>query len=85
MELSTKEGFFAIVLIKSQPQIQTINIVNKIKKIGDIKNIYEVAGDFDIVIEVVTQSPEKFNEIIEKIRTIEGILNTESLTVLKIT
>lgn len=84
VEISTKEGFFAVVLVKSQSQVNTAIIVNKIKKIEGIKNVYEVAGEFDIIIEITTESPEKFNEVIEKIRSIEGILETKSLTVLKI-
>ena len=84
IEISTKEGFFAVVLVKSQSQVNTTIIVNKIKKIDGIKNVYEVAGEFDIIIEVTTESSERFNDIIEKIRSIEGILETKSLTVLKI-
>ncbi len=84
VELSTKAGFTAFVLARSQTQIQSSVIASKVRKIEDVKSVYQTAGEYDFVIEVVTSSPEKFNETIEKIRSVQGITQTESLTVLKI-
>ena len=41
-------------------------------------------GETDVVVEVSTDSAESFNSIIEKIRAIDGVESTKSLTVLKI-
>ena len=84
VDLSTKAGFTAFVLVRSQPQIQSSVITSKIKRMEDVKSVYQTAGEYDLIIEVVTSSPEKFNETIEKIRYVEGVTQTESLTVLKI-
>ena len=84
VELSTKAGFTAFVLARSQPQVLSSEITSKIRKITDVKNIYQTGGEYDLVVEVVTTSPEAFNDVIEKIRSVQGITQTESLTVLKI-
>lgn len=84
IDIAPVTGFSAFVLIKTDPQVRTGLIVNKIKKIEDVKRIYEVAGDFDVIVEIFTASAERFNNKIEKIRTLNGVLKTESLVVLKV-
>ena len=84
VDVTTKTGFSAIVLLKSKTHIKTFEIVDKLKKIKDIKNIYETAGEYDIILEIVTESAEMFNNIIETVRYVEGIEDTETLAILKI-
>ena len=84
IELSTLSGFSAFVLVKSNPQVQTKKIIKKIQKIEDVKNIYETTGEYDIILQIITTSANQFNNIIEKIRTVEGIKETKSLTLLDI-
>lgn len=84
IEISTKTGFSTMVLIKSKPQVNTSKIVENIKKIKDVESIFETAGDYDVIVNIVTISAESFNNIIERVRKIDGILETETLTILKI-
>ncbi len=83
IEISTKTGFSAIVLIKCKPQINTSKIVESIKEIKDVESVFETAGEYDVIINIVTTSAESYNTIIERVRRVEGILNTETLTILK--
>jgi DNA-binding Lrp family transcriptional regulator len=85
VERSTLFGFSAVVLVETQPNVQTSVIVDKIKKIEDIKRIYELSGGYDVLVKITTKSADKFNNIIEKIRAIQGIIKTKSLIILKIT
>jgi len=84
VELSTSVGFSALVLINTLPKVQTDGVVKKILGIAGVKRVFETAGETDVVTEISTDSAESFNNIIEKIRGIEGIESTKSLTVLKI-
>ncbi|MAG41305.1 MAG: hypothetical protein CL951_05280 [Erythrobacteraceae bacterium] len=72
----------AIVGIETNPHIETRNIVENLKKVG-LKEIYEVTGRFDIVCIIDTQSTEGMNDVLEKIRILEGINHTETFTILK--
>ncbi len=84
VELSTAVGFSALVLINTLPKVQTETVVKKILSISGVKKTFETAGETDVVVEVSTDSAEKFNDIIERIRGIEGVAGTKSLTILKV-
>ncbi len=84
VDLGTSRGFMAVVLLESDPSKPTNAIVEKMLAISDVVKVYESAGRWDIVTLVDTQSPEKFNDVIEEIRSIGGIVDTETLTVLKV-
>jgi DNA-binding Lrp family transcriptional regulator len=80
--LETAEDVFAVVGIETETKTETKKIVDRIKTFG-IENIYEVTGRFDIICEVPSSNMEKVNEILEKIRSTQGVLHTETFTVLK--
>lgn len=82
--VTTKVGFSSIVLIKTSPQTKTSSIVERIKKLKEVKEIFEVTGDVDIIIKVLCNNAEEFNEVIEKVREIPNILETRTYTILKI-
>ena len=84
VDLSTNDAFVAIVLLKTDPQIKTAEIVSKLNLIKGIKDIYETAGEWDVAIKVVVKSAGIFNDIIERIRRTKGIMDTQSLTVLNV-
>jgi len=82
--ITSKIGFTGIVLAKTSTQVKTPTIVENMKKIEDVKEIFEVSGDADIVLKVAADSPESFNSVIEKLRGIHGVLETKTYAVLKI-
>jgi len=71
-----------IVGIETDTHTKTEKIANRLKETG-IKKIYEVTGKYDIICLIETRDMEKTNEILEKIRAIEGVLHTETFTILK--
>ena len=79
--IETSQDTFAIVGIETETKTQTKNIVDKIKSLG-VGNIYEVTGRFDIICMVPSTDREKVNEVLENIRSIEGVLHTETFTIL---
>lgn len=82
--LSTKSGFMAFVFIRTDTRIPTAQVVKRLRAIEGTGIIYETAGPNDIVLRAATSSAEAFNDLIDKIRAIDGVLHTESLTVLKV-
>jgi Lrp/AsnC family transcriptional regulator of lysine biosynthesis len=73
---------YVIVGVQTNPQFPTTKIVQQISRYG-VNRIFEVTGRFDAICLITTDTMEKTNEILEKIRTTEGIVHTETFTVLK--
>lgn len=83
-ELSTKTGFRAIVLLKCDSRSITKKIVGKLLALDEVKRALEVSGEWDVVVEASTGSAEEYNDAVEKIRAVDGVQETQSLIVLKI-
>ncbi|MBI4173371.1 MAG: Lrp/AsnC family transcriptional regulator [Candidatus Aenigmarchaeota archaeon] len=79
-----KSLFRAIVLLDTQPSMPTDSIIAELSRMKEIKKFLEVSGEWDVAMEVTCPTSERFNQVIERIRTTRGVLRTESLVVLKI-
>lgn len=72
----------AYVLIVTDPG-KTRHVHEEINKVPSIKEMHEVMGPYDIVVEIEVESLQEIPEILgERIRTIEGIQSTTSLVTL---
>ena len=79
--IESDQDAFAIVGIETETKTETKKIVDKIKSYG-IDTLYEVTGRFDVICMIPSLEREKVNDILEKIRTTQGVLHTETFTVL---
>ena len=84
VEISTSFGFISLVLLNTQTQESTYQIVEQIKTIEGVKRVYETTGEWDVVVYVLCNSPKEFNIIIENIRKLKGVNKSTSLTVLNV-
>ncbi len=84
VEISTSFGFISLVLLNTQTQESTYQIVEQIKNIEGVKRVYETTGEWDVVAYVLCNSPKEFNIIIENIRKLKGVNKSTSLTVLNV-
>ncbi len=58
------------------------DLISQLKKIDEIKNAMITYGDYDIVIEAITESTQKMDELItSEIRKLEKIRTTITLRV----
>lgn len=80
LELETETT--AVIEIITNPNVATKNIVEEMKNF-DVAEIYEVAGRFTILCIINTKNLEEANNLIEKIRAIKGVMQTETFPVLK--
>lgn len=80
--ISVKSDTAALVEVKTAPNIQTTKIAQHIKHLG-VHIVLEVAGDYDIICFITADNLEQMNVLIEKIRTVKGVLSTQTLPVLK--
>lgn len=80
VELSTFTT--AMVEIITSSSVPTQKISEKIKRLG-VSRVFEVTGRFTIVAIVQADDLQKLNAVLESIRAIEGVIQTETFPVLK--
>ena len=72
----------AFVEITTSSSIPTLRISEKIKTLGAVR-VFEVTGSFTILAMIQTESLDKLNHVLELVRSIEGVIQTETFPVLK--
>ncbi|MFH1587724.1 MAG: Lrp/AsnC family transcriptional regulator [Candidatus Diapherotrites archaeon] len=82
-DVSLRNQFMAIALLKTAAEEYTPKVVAKLNKIRGSWKVFEVSGQWDIVLLASLPSPEEYNEFIEKVRNTRGVESTQSLIVLR--
>ncbi|MBS7626959.1 homocitrate synthase [Candidatus Bathyarchaeota archaeon] len=73
----------ALIRVKCESNIYTTAIARRLKALKKINKVYEVTGNYDIEVTVIADSTAELNEMLERIREIEGVEATETQLVLK--
>ncbi len=76
-------GLKAIIEISVGANVHTTKIAESIKLIEGVESVYEVSGNRDIIAIIDVENTLKLNDVIEKIRSIKDVSNTETQLVLK--
>ena len=72
----------AFILVRAQPKIYQ-NVLNSLKQVDDIYEIFDVTGQFYSVLKVRTTGTDQLTKIIDEIEKIEGVAGTETIIVLR--
>jgi DNA-binding Lrp family transcriptional regulator len=75
-------------LIKAHVQIQvdqklTRRTLSEIDKIGEVRAVYAVSGDYDLIAVLAAESTEKLSATLDGLANLEGVERTNSLVVLE--
>ena len=73
----------AIVMIEVESHVYTTAVVRRLKSIPHVTDLYEVTGSYDISLYIRAENTRDLNNLIEEIRTIPGVKQTETRLVLK--
>ena len=73
----------AIVMLEVESHVYTSTVVRRLRGFTNISSVYEVTGDHDISAFVNVENVAALNNLIEEIRTIQGIKRTQTRMVLK--
>jgi DNA-binding Lrp family transcriptional regulator len=76
-------GVRALTFISVNPAFPTFEVSKKVNNFNGIEKIYEVTGEYDIVMVSNAINMEGINYIIEEIRKIEGVVKTNTIIVLR--
>ncbi len=83
LEYQAPGEVMAVILVKVQPPVQTPEISRRIMENTMVDRVYEVTGEYDIVVMARARSTDDLNNIIEYIRGIQGVTSTYTMIVLR--
>jgi isopropylmalate/homocitrate/citramalate synthase len=73
----------AMVMIEVESHVYTSAVVRRMRGFTNVSSVYEVTGDYDISTFVNVENVAALNNLIEEIRTVQGVKRTETRMVLK--
>ena len=71
------------ILVKCEKDVIS-KVYKEIEKVTEVKDIYAVNGEYDILAKIVTLSPSEIPRVVLKIRKIPGVHATKTLTVVSL-
>ena len=73
----------AMVMLEVESHVYTSSVVRRLRSFTNVSSVYEVTGDHDISAFVNVENIAALNNLIEEIRTVQGVKRTETRMVLK--
>ena len=73
----------ALVMLEVESHVYTTSVVRRLRGFSNVSNVYEITGDYDISAFVNVENVMALNNLIEEIRTVQGVKRTETRMVLK--
>ena len=72
----------ALMQVTLDPPKYTENFISKVKSNNDVLECHYLAGNYDFLIKICTNSTESLEKILNKIKAIEGVSKTTTMIVL---
>ena len=73
----------AIVMLEVESQVYTTAVVRRLRGFTNVSQVYEITGDYDISAFVNVENIMALNNLIEEVRTLQGVKRTDTRMVLK--
>lgn len=73
----------AIIMLEVESHVYTTSVVRRLRSFENITSVYEVTGNYDISAFANAEDIAALNNLIEEIRTVQGVKRTETRMVLK--
>ena len=73
----------AMLIVEVESHVYTSAVVRRMRGFTNVTNVYEMTGDYDISAFVNVENIMALNNLIEEIRTVQGVKRTETRMVLK--
>jgi homocitrate synthase len=73
----------AMLMVEVESHVYTSAVVRRLRGFTNVSQVYEITGDYDINAFVNVENVMALNNLIEEIRTIQGIKRTDTRMVLK--
>ena len=73
----------AMVMLEVESHVYTTSVVRRLRGFKNVNSVYEVTGGYDISAFVNVENVMALNNLIEEIRTLQGVKRTDTRIVLK--
>jgi len=83
VEVDDANNTSAIVLISVDSAMDTSKVSSKITKLEGIKTVYEITGQYDITAVISAPSINDINTCIDALRKIPGVIDSNSVIILR--
>ncbi len=68
------------VLIKVSPRKER-EVYEKLAKLKEVEELYPLFGEYDLIAKIVVKDFEELSEVVvKKIRSVDGVIETKTLT-----
>ncbi len=83
IEKSTSHGVSAVTMIAVDPSTPTYEVSKSVSELDGVERVYEVTGEYDIMLVSSSVNIDGINRCIEDIRKIVGVEKTNTIIVLR--
>ena len=83
IEVGDSNNTNAIVLVSVDSAMDTSKISTKLAKLEGVKTVYEITGQYDITAIISAPSINEINSCIDALRKIPGVVDSNSVIILK--
>jgi len=83
VRMGITEGAEAITLLSIDPSVATSEVSKTLMKFPNVETVYEITGQYDVVVIIAGLNIAEVNECVEKIRRVEGVENTNTMIILR--
>ncbi len=83
VEVGDKNTTSAIVLISVDSTIDTSKVSVKLTKLEGVKTVYEITGQYDITVIISAPNIAEINNSIDALRKIPGVIDTNTVIILR--
>ena len=73
----------ALIMLEVESHVYTTSVVRRLRSFTNVTLVYEITGDYDISAFVNVENMAALNNLIEEVRTVQGVKRTETRMVLK--
>jgi 2-isopropylmalate synthase len=73
----------ALLMLEVESHVYTSSVVRRLRGFTNVSNVYEITGDYDISAFVNVENVMALNNLIEEVRTLQGVKRTDTRMVLK--
>ena len=83
LEMGEENVTSAIVLVSVDSATDTSKVSLKLAKIGGVKTVYEITGQYDITTIISASNISEINNSIDALRKISGVIDTNTVIILR--
>ena len=83
LELNEESATSAIVLVSVDSTTDTSKVSLKLAKLDGVKTVYEITGQYDITTIITADSILEINNSIDALRKIPGVVDTNTVIILR--